>query len=146
MLQPGVWLDITPLYRNVRLFTLAKEEIIRFELVTVDYLYNTKRVSADLTVKARNDMVLERNVFRAGREDRIGINFQLSSNREVRLDLYDLSGTLITTIEEGPYSAGRNTYFWDGYTSSGQKVGSGVYLVTLRSGEYTSWKKMVVVQ
>ncbi|KAA3662659.1 MAG: DUF11 domain-containing protein, partial [Calditrichaeota bacterium] len=144
--QPGVWLDVTPLYRNVRLFTLAKEEIIRFELVTVDYLYNTKRVSADLTVQARNDMVLERNVFRAGREDKIGINFELSSNRNVRLDLYDLAGSLVTTIEEGPYFAGRNTYYWDGYTKSGQKVGSGVYLVTLRSGEYTSWKKMVVVQ
>ncbi len=145
-LQTGEWVDVVPLFRNIRLFTEAKEEVIRFELVTVDFLNNLKRVSASLTVKARNAMVLERNIFRSGRESRFGINFELSSNRNVRLDLYDLSGTLITVIEEGPYLAGHNTYYWNGYTKSGQQVGSGVYLVTLRSGEYTSWKKMVVVQ
>ncbi|KAA3609246.1 MAG: VWA domain-containing protein [Calditrichaeota bacterium] len=145
-LEPGQWFDVSPFFRNTRLFTAAKEEVIRFELHTVDFLNNSKRVSTNLTVRARDDMVLERNVFRAGRESKFGINFELSSNRNVILELYDLSGTLITIIEEGAYLAGHNTYYWNGITKSGQQVGSGVYLVTLRSGDFTSWKKMVVVQ
>jgi hypothetical protein len=62
------------------------------------------------------------------------------------LDLYDVSGRHITKITEDIYQGGWNLYLWSGNTETGLKVGSGVYIVTLRSGEFNSWKKFILVR
>ncbi|MDZ7369017.1 MAG: hypothetical protein ONB43_24650, partial [candidate division KSB1 bacterium] len=145
-LSPNVWHDVTPAFTNTRLFTAAKEEQIRFEIRTRDIFGAFATASASVLVRSNNDMVLDRNVFEAETQSPLGINFKLSSNRVARLDVYDLNGVCITKLAEGPFNAGWNTYHWNGLTEDGRKVGSGVYIIALRSGEFTAWKKCIIVR
>jgi hypothetical protein len=89
---------------------------------------------------------LDRNVFRPEAESPLDIRFKLSNRRAAQLDIYDIAGRHITQLTQGVYQGGWNSYSWDGITETGQGAGSGVYLVTLRSGEFNSWKKFIIVR
>ncbi|HEX9971008.1 MAG TPA: FlgD immunoglobulin-like domain containing protein, partial [bacterium] len=74
------------------------------------------------------------------------IKFKISSDRLVRLEIYDITGTRISRLTESQFNAGWNTYRWDGLTENGQKIGSGFYILTIHSGEYSAWKKLIIVR
>jgi uncharacterized repeat protein (TIGR01451 family) len=145
-LSANTWFDVTPIFTNTRLFTAAKEEQIRFEVRIRDIFGNFGNASASVLVRSSNDLVLDRNVYEADRQSPLGINFKLSSNREARLEVYDLNGVCITKLVEAPFSAGWNTHHWNGLTETGRQVGSGVYIIALRSGEFNAWKKCIIVR
>jgi len=145
-LTPNVWLEVTPIFTNTRLFTAAKEEDIRFEIRSLDIFGDFATASDAVLVRSSNDLVLERNVYEADRQSPLGINFRLSSNRSARLEVYDLNGVCISKLVEAPFNAGWNTYNWNGQTETGRPVGSGVYIIALRSGEFNAWKKCIIVR
>jgi uncharacterized repeat protein (TIGR01451 family) len=89
---------------------------------------------------------LDLNVYRPGASAPLGINFELNSSRSVRLDLYDVSGYHVTKLTESTYVTGENRFEWHGETLDGRKVGSGVYVITLRSGSLVCWKKVIVAR
>ncbi|MCG8606431.1 hypothetical protein MJD09_15790, partial [bacterium] len=89
---------------------------------------------------------LDSNVYRPSTSVPLGINFELNSSRSVRLDLYDVSAYHVTMLTESSYITGENRFEWDGETLDGQKVGSGVYVITLRSGNLVCWKKVIIVR
>ncbi len=146
-LAPGIWYEVSPPFTNTRLFTTAKQEPIRFELRTRNTFGLAASDTATVIVQSNNAMVLDRNVFEADREGPLAINFRLSSNRRARLDVYDLAGHHVTTLAENNFFAGWNTFNWNGtIAENGYQAGSGVYLITLRSGEYDDWKKVIIVR
>ncbi len=144
--MPQTWYQVEPLFRDTRLTTEAKEEEIVFELRIQDDLGFRNSARANVRIRSANAFTLDRNVFNPTREDRMALRFKLSSRRTARLDLFDLSGQHITKITEGVFEPDWNTYFWDGRTETGQEVGSGVYIILLRSGEFESWKKVIIVR
>jgi hypothetical protein len=89
---------------------------------------------------------LDVNVFEPERGLPLGINFELESGKQVRFDLLDISGYRVTRLYEGNFNAGPNRREWNGFTETGQQVGSGVYVVTLRSDdrELVCWKKVII--
>ncbi|MFQ6113995.1 MAG: hypothetical protein ACE5NG_07875 [bacterium] len=130
-------------------------------LPTTPYeLINTSRLSAPEDVNDDNNtansvviivptnecIVLDRNVFEPDKGIPLSLNFKLSSTRLARLDVYDITGYHITTLAEKTFIAGLNTCFWDGLTENGDQVGSGVYVITLRSEQLICWKKVIVVR
>ena len=145
-LTPDLWHDVNEMYNPVHLQTTAKQENITFEIRTIDTRARKASAQTILTVFSANYLVLDRNVFKPEFEDAIGIKFKLSSKRIAKLDVYDSSGRHITEITKDIYEGGWNIYHWDGLKSNNQKVGSGVYIVTLRSGEFNSWKKFIIVR
>jgi len=58
-----------------------------------------------------------------------GANLSLRFSRPgtVRVQLYDVSGRLVRTLDEGSYPAGERVVRWDGKDDRGERVGSGVY-------------------
>jgi flagellar hook assembly protein FlgD len=76
----------------------------------------------------------------------VDIRFKLGYRRLARLDVYDVSGRRITKLTEDIYNGGWNSYLWNGIMENGRKVGSGVYLITLQSGEFKDWKKLIIVR
>ena len=49
-------------------------------------------------------------------------------------------------LTEEVFPSGWTTYYWNGLTNEGVKVGSGVYIVTLLSDDYKDWKKFMIVR
>ena len=133
-------------YKNTKLFTSAEQEQIIFELRTTDVFGEIRTAQSVVTVMSNNAFHLDRNVFEVNRLEPLGIHFKLSSNRVACLDLFDVSGKKIANLNEQPYQAGWNTFHWNGTLENGLRIGSGLYLITLKSGNYNEMKKVMIVQ
>jgi hypothetical protein len=59
------------------------------------------------------------------------ISFVLENRNNVTLDVYNLLGEKVNTLYEGQAEAGETTVLWNGLSSSGEEVTSGVYFYRL---------------
>ena len=77
------------------------------------------------------------------------IPYQLSDPAEVTVSIYALDGKLVRTLELGQMPAGvyqirSRAAYWDGRNAQGEPVASGVYFYTLRAGDFSATRKMVI--
>ncbi|HEU4334752.1 MAG TPA: FG-GAP-like repeat-containing protein, partial [Candidatus Eisenbacteria bacterium] len=78
---------------------------------------------------------------------RTTIRYSVPRAERARLAVFDVNGRLVTTLRDGPMSAGEHEVEWDGRNAQGAQVASGVYLYRLstESGAAES-RKMVVAK
>jgi hypothetical protein len=79
------------------------------------------------------------------------IPFELSDDANVNIQIYDVSGRLVRTLDIGYRSAGHYVShsaaaYWDGHNSSGERVASGVYLYRLTAGDFSAMRRMVILK
>jgi photosystem II stability/assembly factor-like uncharacterized protein len=79
------------------------------------------------------------------------IPYQIARDASVKVQIYNLKGQSIRTIELGQQAAGtyltkNEAVYWDGRDDSGEKVASGMYFYTLQAGEFKATKRMVIVE
>ena len=77
------------------------------------------------------------------------IPYQLAAPSEVTLTIYDMNGGTVRRLEVGHRAAGlyqnRNrAAYWDGRNGRGESVASGLYFYSLRAGEFTATRKMLI--
>ena len=77
------------------------------------------------------------------------IPYQLSQPAEVTLRIYAVNGELVRTLALGHTSAGiyqsrSRAAYWDGKNDVGEPVASGLYFYTLRAGNFTATRKMLI--
>ena len=77
------------------------------------------------------------------------IPYQLTEPADVKLTIYDINGHAVRTLDLGHQRAG--TYHgrsraarWDGRNAQGEPVASGVYFYTLKAGDFTATRKMLI--
>jgi flagellar hook assembly protein FlgD len=70
----------------------------------------------------------------------------LSSERDVRLVVYDLRGARVRTLLKGFQPAGTARITWDGRDESGRPVANGVYLVRADAGDYHATRKAILMR
>ena len=74
------------------------------------------------------------------------IAFDVPHAANVNITVYNLVGQTVRELKNGFLSAGRYKLVWDGRDSSGQVVGSGIYLVEMVADGFRSVKKMVLLK
>ena len=79
------------------------------------------------------------------------IPYRLAEDAFVTLTIYDGSGRVIRTLDVGHriaavYESQSKAIYWDGRNSLGEQVASGVYFYTLRAGDYSNTRKMVILK
>ncbi len=74
------------------------------------------------------------------------INYELPTDAQVRISVYDLSGRLVRILEDGSRTAGLHSVQWDGRNAQGSPQASGMYFVRLNTGETTGIRKITLVQ
>ena len=79
------------------------------------------------------------------------IPFQLALDSSVIVRIYNLKGQPIRTLELGQKEAGTyltkdKAVYWDGRDNVGEKVASGMYFYMLKAGEFTSIRRMVIIE
>jgi len=74
------------------------------------------------------------------------IEYNINTDCDVTLKIYNLAGQLIKTLVNEYQTAGNYTTIWYGDTDAGGEVASGVYFYQIRAGEFVSIKKMVVLK
>ncbi len=79
------------------------------------------------------------------------IPYQLASDADVTVAIYDTESVLVRQLDLGYQQAGYYTdrvqaAYWDGRNHLGELVGSGIYFYQLRAGDYATMRKMVILK
>ena len=77
--------------------------------------------------------------------------FELATDAEVTITIYDTQGSKVRTIDLGFQPAGvyrtkAQAGFWDGRNGDGEHVASGVYFYQMQAGDYTATRKMLIMK
>ena len=79
------------------------------------------------------------------------IPFELADDAKVKVQIYDVSGRLIRTLDVGQRPAGHYvdraaSAYWDGRNNAGESVASGIYLYRLSAGDFSAMRRMVILK
>ena len=74
------------------------------------------------------------------------IQFVLASPTEVALDVFDVAGRKVASLEDGLMESGPHDAPWDLTDETGNAVASGVYFYRLETGDETLTRKLIVVR
>ena len=77
------------------------------------------------------------------------IPYQLAKASDVTLTIYNMRGVVVRKLDLGHKAAGyytdrKRSAHWDGRNDIGEKVAAGVYFSTLKAGDYTATRKMLI--
>lgn len=74
------------------------------------------------------------------------INFNLKKSGFVSIKIYDIKGQKVFTLINSVISKGNHSLLWTGKDENNRKVSSGIYFYRMKSGSYTSTKKMILLK
>lgn len=79
------------------------------------------------------------------------IPFQLAEMTEVTITIYNASGQPVRVLSLGQKAAGAyinkaRAAYWDGRNDEGEEVSSGIYFYSIKAGNFTDTKKMVLIR
>lgn len=75
--------------------------------------------------------------------DATRIEYELAAAEDVAIEVFDVSGARVATLERGAFPAGRRSVTWTGADERGRRLPAGLYLVRLRAGATTATAKVV---
>jgi hypothetical protein len=74
------------------------------------------------------------------------IQYSISSDRQVKLKVYDVLGRTVKTLVDEFKSRNHYRILWDGTNDSGEAVASGIYFYQIQAGSYNATRKMVLLR
>jgi hypothetical protein len=74
------------------------------------------------------------------------IRFDIPEKTRVELRIFNILGQQVTTLVDEIRNAGTYQILWDGKSSSGIPVASGMYIYQLKAGSFVGAKKMILLR
>ncbi len=74
---------------------------------------------------------------------RMALSFDLATDSEAELEIFDLTGARRATLASGWRAAGRHRIEWGGHAHDGRPLGAGVYFVRLTTPDHSSTTRVV---
>ncbi|MDX9925161.1 MAG: T9SS type A sorting domain-containing protein, partial [Ignavibacteriaceae bacterium] len=74
------------------------------------------------------------------------IEYNLPTEGNVKLEVYNSLGQLVNVLIEGNQSAGRNKVTWNGKDSYGNSVSSGIYFYRIKTNSFSQVRKMILMK
>ncbi len=74
------------------------------------------------------------------------ISYSVKENGFVSIDVYNVLGQKVKTLVSGNVAAGNHQVTWRGLDDNNKNVSSGIYFYRMKSGNYTSTKKMILMK
>ncbi|MCF7793729.1 MAG: T9SS type A sorting domain-containing protein [Candidatus Cloacimonetes bacterium] len=110
-------------------------------MVTIDFVYNGTGNDDLINIKTE----LKGN-YPNPFNPTTNINFSLSAEQKIVLEIYDIRGKKVSTLLQDNLEAGNHSVIWNGYDSNNKKVASGIYFYKMKTLNYTSTKKMILLK
>ena len=82
----------------------------------------------------------------AGRSPATLIQYSVDKKADVLINIYNIKGQLIKTLVDENKEPGIYSVNWQGEDNNNRKVTSGIYFYKMRSGKFTSVKKMILMK
>ncbi len=74
------------------------------------------------------------------------IRFTLERQVRARLEVFDVNGSRVRLLHDGPGVQGINTVVWDGKNDQGVAVSTGVYFYRIVAGDFVGTRKMMLLK
>ncbi len=74
------------------------------------------------------------------------IDYSVVSDGNVTLNIYDITGRLVSTLVDGYVDSGYHSVMWNGLDSNGKMVAAGIYFYSLQSETSSMTRKMVYMK
>jgi hypothetical protein len=74
------------------------------------------------------------------------IRYLLKQDSHVTLRIYTVLGELVRTLVDGLQGSGEQGIIWDGTNDAGARVGSGMYIYRISTGDFAESKRMLMVK
>ena len=71
---------------------------------------------------------------------------ELPAPRFVRAQVFDQAGRLVRRLCEGTLPTGRHAVAWDGRSEDGCRVASGVYIMSVVAGDFSTKRSIVLIR
>lgn len=78
--------------------------------------------------------------------NQVQITFNIPAQKEIKLNIYDVSGRLVRRLIDGRLEKGRYSIVWNGTDSENRKMGSGIYFVKADCETETFTEKIILVK
>ncbi len=74
------------------------------------------------------------------------IKFDLPTDSNVKLAIFDVNGKLVRTLVSGQMDAGIHTIRWDATDNDGSEIPTGVYFCKMKAGEFSAVSKLMLIK
>lgn len=79
------------------------------------------------------------------------VPYRLSEEASVRVEIYNISGQIVRTLDIGAKEAGNyvnreRAAYWDGNNNAGEAAASGIYFYAIRAGSFGATGRMVILK
>jgi len=74
------------------------------------------------------------------------ISFAIPIQSDIELSVYDMLGRQVKSLANGRLDAGYHKVAWDGTDNSGHSVSSGIYFYSLKAGDFSQNRKMIMLK
>lgn len=74
------------------------------------------------------------------------ITFSIPEAMDITLRIYNIRGELVNELQNGRMASGSHNIKWYGTNQNGQQVGSGVFIYTLESPQFSASGKMILMR
>jgi flagellar hook assembly protein FlgD len=74
------------------------------------------------------------------------LSFSVPTEGVLSLNIYDMTGRLVSTLVDGNLKQGYHSITWNGMDSNGHAVSSGMYIYSLKGEGISITKKMVMMK
>ncbi len=74
------------------------------------------------------------------------ISFALNEDQHVRIDIFNIKGEKVLTLVNDKFDAANHSVQWSGLDESGRPVTSGVYFYRMKTDDYQSTRKMILLK
>ncbi len=78
--------------------------------------------------------------------ERTSLMFSLPNSSGVRIEIFDIAGRLVRTLESGVLPAGEHEIVWTGRDDNGVEAASGIYFCRATVENWTDMKKVVLLR
>jgi flagellar hook assembly protein FlgD len=103
------------------------------------------KINARLEVTSASTVAVEPNPFDPGTDEFVLLRFTLEESARVRATVYDVTGAEVTTVQDGTINAGSREIKWDGKSSDGDVVASGVYFCHMEVDGASGFQKTFTI-
>ena len=132
------------IFRSLREIEGTFIEVTEGQLRDGNFGLNAVPTPVSVRIETRPEVFALRDNYPNPFNPETTIKYELPEAGEVRLEVYNMLGQVVTTLVDKQQAAGRYVHLWQGTNDNGNSVGSGIYFYRIQvGGEFQSVKKML---
>ncbi len=129
--EPASGIQVTTLLRHQG---WKPYSLYEFEVYGKPHIQDTSVVNN--AVNKINSTSLFNEIYPNPFEDKVYIDFVLAKKQEIKLEVFDITGKLVRTIDRGYYNSGKYIAKWNGKDHLGKDMPPGNYIIALQTPYY----------